>query len=256
MVEYMDHLVGNVVSKLNETGLRRNTILVWTTDNGTSGGQSNLMNGRLVKGAKGKTLENGTCEPFVVNCPGTVPAGQTTDALIDFTDLLPTFAELAGSQLPAEHVFDGHSFAPLILGNTRQGPRTWILSMGGGGGTYNSAGRVINNHLYRDRVIRDQRYKLYIETDRSSAKLVDLKSDPAELDNRLHDPQLADVLTRLQAIEKQLPAQDASPHYSPLPEQPWDIRQKNPGRKQGLKGLPSNAPRAGRRKNKSASASR
>jgi len=250
MVEYMDHLVGKVVSRLDETGLRHNTIIVWTTDNGTSGGQSNLMNGRLVKGAKGKTLENGTCEPFVVNCPGVVPAGRTTDALIDFTDLLPTFADLAGSQLPAEHIFDGHSFAPLILGKALDGPRKWVLSMGGGAGTYDSNGRVINNYVYRDRVIRDKRFKLYIETDRSSAKLVDLKSDPAELTNRIEDPQLADVLSRLQAIEKRLPAQDAAPHYSPLPEQPWDLRQKSPGRKQGLKGLPSNAPRSGQQNRK------
>ena len=95
-------------------------------------------------------------------------------------------------------------------------------------------------------MIRNKRFKLYVETDRSSAKLVDLETDPAELKNRLTDPKLAGALRELKAIEKTLPAADASPRYSPLPDQPWDVKQKNPGRKTGLKGLPSNAPRKGR----------
>jgi arylsulfatase A-like enzyme len=249
MVEYMDHLVGKVVAKLDETGLRKDTIVIWTTDNGTSGGISNLMNGRLVRGAKGKTLENGTCEPFVVNCPGIVPAGKTSDALIDFTDLLPTFASIAGSVLPEGHVIDGKSFSKVIFGRADDGPRKWILSMGGGAGTYDSEGRVINIHGYRDRVIRNKRYKLYVETDRSSAKLVDLEADPAELKNQLDNPKLAKVLAELEEVEKQLPPKDAAPRYSPLPKQPWDVKQKNPGQKKGLKGLPSNDP-AVRRKDR------
>ncbi|MBT5020149.1 sulfatase-like hydrolase/transferase [Planctomicrobium sp.] len=242
MVEYMDLLVGNVVKKLDEKDLRKNTIIVWTTDNGTSGGIKNMMNGRLVKGAKGKTLENGTCEPFVVNCPGLVPAGTVSDGLIDFTDLLPTFAELADAKLPTDNTFDGHSFADHILGKTDDTERTWILSMGGGAGTYDpESGRVMNLYQYRDRVIRDKNYKLYVETDRSSAKLVDLENDPAELKNVINKPDYSAALNKLQEIEKQFPATDGSPRYAPLKELPWDIDKKNPGQITGLKGLPSNA---------------
>ena len=241
MVEYMDHLVGKLVTKLDQKGLRNNTIVIWTTDNGTGGGQSNKLTGRLVRGAKGKTLENGTCEPFVVNCPGVVPKGVVTDALTDFTDLLPTFAELAGAKMPEGHVIDGKSLAPLLLGKADDGPREWIMAMGGGAGTYDpDNGRVINVHRYRDRVIRDKRYKLYVETDRSSAKLVDLKNDPAELKNVIDDPKLASVLEKLQKVEASFPAEDAAPRYTALPPQKWDLKQKNPGRKSGRKGLPSN----------------
>ncbi len=250
MVEYMDQLVGNVVKKLDELELRENTIVVWTTDNGTSGGISNRMNGRLVKGAKGQTLENGTCEPFVVNCPGRVPAGTVSDALSDFTDLLPTFAEPGGATLPKSHTFDGKSQASVWLGQTQDGPREWILSLGGGAGTYDpETGRVINVHRYRDRVIRDKRFKLYIETDRSAAKLVDLDADPAELKNVIDDPAHAAVVERLQKIESYFPAEDAAPRYTALKPQKWDLVQKNPGRKSGLKGLPSNGP-AKKRKRK------
>lgn len=247
MVQYMDFLMGRIVTKLEKTDLRENTIVVWTTDNGT-GGKSNTLNSRVVRGAKGKTLENGVCEPFIVSCPGLVPEGVTTDALTDFTDLLPTFAELADAQLPEGHTLDGKSFAPLILGKSDDGPRQWIMAMGGGGGTYDENGRVINVYRYRDRVIRDKRYKLYVETDRSSAKLVDLKEDPDEYVNRLGDHALTEVRARLEAVEKSFPGMDASPHYTPLAPQKWDLVQKKPGQIERLKGLPSNG--GGRKKNK------
>ena len=249
MVEYMDHLVGKIVKKLNEKALRKQTIIVWTTDNGTSGGISNRMHGRVVRGAKGQTLENGTCEPFIVNCPGLVPEGLSTNALTDFTDLLPTFAELGKAKLPANVVFDGKSLADVYLGKSETGPRKWIMAMGGGAGTYDEHGRVINIYRYRDRVIRNQRYKLYVETDHSSAKLVDLKTDPAELHNLIADPQLSSILQELQKVKASFPAEDASPRYRPLPKQPWDVVQKKPGRKSGLKGLPSNRVRRKRKQN-------
>ena len=88
MVEYMDYLVGKIVKALQENGVRKNTIVIWSTDNGP---------------AKGKTSEKGACEPFVVNCPGLVPKGVVTDALVDFTDQLPTFCELGGAELPKGH---------------------------------------------------------------------------------------------------------------------------------------------------------
>jgi len=250
MVKYTDTLLGRLVAKLDETGLRKQTIIVWTTDNGTSGGISNRMQGRMVSGAKGRTLENGTCEPFIVNGPGLVPEGVVSDALGDFTDLLPTFAELAGAELPDGVTLDGKSQAAHWLGKADDGPRDWIMAMGGGGGTYDENGRVINRHVYRDRVIRDKRFKLYVETDRSAAKLVDLANDPAELTDVKDDPRFADALARLKAVEATFPDQDASPRYTPLPPQDWDVVQPRPGRTRGLSGLPSNAPARGSRRNR------
>ena len=207
MIECMDLLVGNLVSKLEERGLRENTIFVWTTDNGT-GSSSNRLNGRVVRGRKGTTLENGCCEPFIVSCPGAIAEDTVSNALTDFTDLLLMFAELAGANLPQEYTIDGKSFASVLRGESELGQREWIMAMGGGAGTYDESGRVINSFNYRDRVIRDRRYKLHVETDRSSAKLVDLEDDPDELINRVEDPALADVLTKLEAVEKSFPAQD------------------------------------------------
>ena len=239
MVQYMDYLVGNVVKKLDEQGLRKNTIVIWTTDNGSPGGIANKMDGRLVKGAKGKTVENGVCEPFVASGPGIVPERKTTDALVDFTDLLPTFAELGGAKLPDGYHIDGKSFAPVLTGESDDGPRHWIMAMGGGAGTYDENGRVINVHSYRDRVIRDKRFKLYVGADRSAVKLVDLANDPAEQKNVIDDRRFADELARLKKVEESFPAEDASPRYNPLPKQPWDVVQKNPGRKSQRQNAPS-----------------
>jgi len=108
MVRYTDHAVGRLVATLDELRIRQRTIVIFSTDNGSGGGLSARMNGRLVRGGKAKLSENGVCEPFIVNCPGLVPAGTVTDALTDFTDLLPTFAELGGAELPKGMVLDGN----------------------------------------------------------------------------------------------------------------------------------------------------
>ena len=177
MVRYTDKLVGRLVAALDEAGVRGNTIIVFTTDNGT-GGNSNRRLGRVVRGGKAQMSEqNGTAMPFIVNCPGTVPAGVVTDALVDFTDLLPTFAELGGGKLPAAREVDGKSFAPLILGKSESGPRKWIMSMGGGAATLRD-GRVVPKLTYDDRVLREQRFKLWIDTNRQPSKLFDLIADP------------------------------------------------------------------------------
>ena len=64
--------------------------------------------------------------PFIVNCPGTVPAGVETDALTDLSNMLPTFVELGGGTIPEDLIIDGESIAPLILGEDRfSGSQFW-----------------------------------------------------------------------------------------------------------------------------------
>ncbi|KPJ68695.1 MAG: N-acetylgalactosamine 6-sulfate sulfatase, partial [Planctomycetes bacterium DG_20] len=100
MVRYTDHIVGRLVKALDSLGIRGRTIVIFSTDNGSGGGVTARMNGRQVRGGKATLGEPGVCAPFIVNCPGLVSAGVKTDALTDFTDLLPTFAELGGAALP------------------------------------------------------------------------------------------------------------------------------------------------------------
>ena len=119
MVRYMDFTIGKLIKALDNLGIRENTIIIYTTDNGTTGQITGKMNGREVQGGKTKTTENGICEPFVVNCPGLIPEGKTTEALGDLTDILPTCANIAGASLPENYVFDGVSLVRCVFRENR-----------------------------------------------------------------------------------------------------------------------------------------
>ncbi|MHC4252761.1 MAG: sulfatase-like hydrolase/transferase, partial [Planctomycetota bacterium] len=140
MVRYTDKLVGRLVGAIDELGIRDRTIVIFTTDNGSGGRITGSLKGRKVKGGKAKESENGVCEPFIVNCPGLVPAGVETDALTDFTDLLPTFVELGGGKVPGDLTIDGVSFAPVILGKAKDTSREWIMALGHGGAKLDAEG--------------------------------------------------------------------------------------------------------------------
>jgi arylsulfatase A-like enzyme len=228
MVRYTDHAVGRLVAALEDLKIRQRTIVIFSTDNGSAGGISARMGGRLVRGGKGSLGEPGPCGPFIVNCPGLVPEGVVTDALADFTDLLPTFAELGGAELPRDAVIDGVSFAKLILGKADDSPREWIMALGHGAARLDAEG-VRPKQDFTDRVVRDKRYKLWV-LNGESAKLFDLLNDPAEQNDLIDSshPKVIAARKRLEAVVQSCPTQDARPRYDPTPPQPWD---KKPGAK-------------------------
>ena len=147
MVRYTDKLVGRLVKTLDELKIRERTIVIFTTDNGSTRGQVGTRNGVKVKGAKAQEIEAGICAPFIVNGPGMVPAGVESDALSDFSDLLPTFVELGGGTIPKGLTIDGVSIAPVLLGKSKDSPREWILAMGHGAGKLDDKG-VRGRHDY------------------------------------------------------------------------------------------------------------
>ncbi len=124
-IQYMDKLVGKLIAELDNLGLRQNTILVFTGDNGTAASFPSTVNGQAVVGVKGSMLEGGSRVPLVVNWPGTTPEATVNNDLIDFSDFFSTFAELGGAPLPAGVTLDSHSFAPQILGQVGT-PRDWV----------------------------------------------------------------------------------------------------------------------------------
>ena len=221
MVRYMDFLVGRLVDTLDELGLRERTYIVYTTDNGTSKGIDGRMNGREVAGGKGTLGENGIHAPFIVSGPR-IPSGVTTDALMDFSDLFPTFSELAGLAVPDSLVMDGYSFAPVLRDPSDSGRRDWVLSMGFGPAKLTQAG-VVPVKPFTDRAVRDARFKLWVE-DGISTALYDLATDPGESANLLQsaEPAHREARARLEEIVASFPREDARPRYRPLLPQPWD----------------------------------
>jgi arylsulfatase A-like enzyme len=219
MVRYIDYLIGKTINHLEQLGIRERTIVVFTTDNGSVGRLTNVCNGRKIRGGKTKTTENGVNAPFIVNCPGLVPAGKSSNALIDFSDMLPTFADFAGSKLEPSYDYDGSSLKEVFLGKSENSSRKWILAMGSHPGVATDAG-IENEHYFRDRVIRGARYKLFVDANRTPEKLVDLERDPAEENNLLNRADVENVQQRLEAVIGELPYKDGDPIYRKIPGYP------------------------------------
>jgi arylsulfatase A-like enzyme len=113
-LEFVDQALGRIFDKLAETNQINNTIIFLAGDNGTAGY------------GKGKhESEIAVHVPFLVYGPGLVKKRGISDVLVDFTDLLPTFLDLAGYKTNYTSEMDGHSFAPYLSGEKFE-PRQWI----------------------------------------------------------------------------------------------------------------------------------
>ena len=156
---YMDKLVGKLLKTLDDLKLRKNTLIVFMGDNGTASQYADrgTIGGKALSGKKGTMLECGSLVPTIANWPGVIDGGKTSDLLIDSTDLLPTFADLAGAKLPNNRVIDGHSFLPQLLGK-KGNSREWIFI-------------ELGNKWY----VRDTKWKLNREDE-----LFDMSNSPFE----------------------------------------------------------------------------
>ncbi|MEY4086008.1 MAG: hypothetical protein RLZZ405_196, partial [Verrucomicrobiota bacterium] len=123
-VEEVDWSVGQVLEALRAQGLDKDTLVVFTSDNGpwlikgTDGGSAGPL-----RGGKGSTWEGGVREPTLAWWPGHVPAGSVNDAVAGTIDLLPTFVSLAGGTVPATPVIDGRDITPILLGQSQESAR-------------------------------------------------------------------------------------------------------------------------------------
>ncbi len=149
MVEYMDKIVGKIVRQLDELGLRENTLVLFTGDNGTDAPVVSMMGDTKIKAGKGKMTDAGTRVPLVASQPGTVERGRVCQDIVDLSDFMPTICESAGISVPDELDIDGHSFWPQLVGK-KGNPRDWIYIW------YARDGK-----LPAQEFARNQRYKLY-----------------------------------------------------------------------------------------------
>jgi arylsulfatase A len=127
-VRYMDKLVGKLMAELDRLKLREKTLVIFFGDNGTGNGRADraTIGGRPLAGAKGSVLDGGGRVPMIVSWPGVIPAGRVSADLVDSSDFLPTFADLAGAKLPEKTVIDGRNFAAQLRGE-KGGPRSWVF---------------------------------------------------------------------------------------------------------------------------------
>lgn len=125
MVSYMDRQVGELMDKLDALGLKENTVVIYTSDNGTAQSITSWRNGVQVPGGKGTPTLRGTHVPMIVRWPGRVQEGSVRDGLFDFTDVLPTLAEISGATLDPASI-DGRSQLGVIEGRQAKA-RDWIF---------------------------------------------------------------------------------------------------------------------------------
>ncbi|MDF3078746.1 MAG: arylsulfatase [Sphingobacteriaceae bacterium] len=127
MLSYMDQTVGKLLAKVDELGLREETVIMFIGDNGTSPLITSRFRGGTYQGDKGQTTERGTHVPLLVSWKGVVKPGSKNTSLVDFTDFLPTFRDIAGMQpAPKTEIQDGLSFYPQLKGNLST-KRDWVF---------------------------------------------------------------------------------------------------------------------------------
>ena len=127
MVAYADKAVGQIVSQLGKSGVRDNTLIIFTGDNGTDTPIVTPWNGKKVLGGKGTMSDTGTRVPLIVNWPaGIRKAGRVVDDLVEFTDVFPTICEVTTAKLPKNHPGDGASIVPVLRNQAGARKKDWV----------------------------------------------------------------------------------------------------------------------------------
>ncbi len=119
MVEYTDQLVGKIISKIEELNLSKNTLILFTGDNGTMGKiEVPMKDGTFIRGGKGKTNDRGIHVPLIAYWDKVIKPGKISKDLIDFSDFYPTLAEIFQVNISNEKDIDGIGFASVLKGKS------------------------------------------------------------------------------------------------------------------------------------------
>ena len=232
MIEYVDLIIGRITKTLEELNLKDRTIIFFSGDNGDVYGYPLLYKklgqknpgkqGELHRG-KGTLYEGGVNVPLIVSGGPVIRRGET-EALVDFTDILPTLADFAGVSVVKEkqqnnndyrgilgeyisvagqYKGDGQSIAPFLTGQAEDTARNYIMFVG-----------------KRIAIIRDKRFKLWASIKEDSEnKLYDLYEDADEQINLYNSrkPIVAAARQRLEYIANRLPERtDISMQFDPV----------------------------------------
>lgn len=213
VVEEFDYETGRLLDKLDELGLRKNTLVLYTTDNGPwnqpkyyerkkGHPEGSIFWGESgpLRNGKGSPYEGGYRAACIARWPGKVPSGRVSDAVWATIDFLPTFANLAGFKVPTDRPIDGVDQMDLLFGKSEQGRESFYFDNAGirmGKWKYLRP----NAHFY-GYAIEDEREKV--------EELYDLDADIGETTNlaKKHP----EILARLkQATEKLVSRKTGAP---------------------------------------------
>ena len=145
VVEEFDHETGRLLDTVDNLGLRENTLIIYTTDNGAwnqpayynkkEGHPEGAVfwgNSGPLRNGKGSCYEGGSRVPCIVRWPGKVPKNRVSDAIFATIDFMPTFAKLAGFSVPDDRLIDGVDQSELLFGKSKEGSRDTFFYQGNG----------------------------------------------------------------------------------------------------------------------------
>ncbi len=200
MITFMDYQVGRILKLLEELDLAENTLVIFTSDNGTT-----YLKGQVdyeffnsvgnLRGLKGSVYEGGIRVPLIARWPGKIAPGRTSDLLCAHYDLLATILDAAG--LPVPKRTDGISYLPTLLGSPSQRVHDYLFwDFAGYGGQL-----AVRMGKWKG-VKRNLR-----KNPKSPLELYDLETDPGEKHNVAGDhPDIARTIERIMLEARTKPA--------------------------------------------------
>jgi arylsulfatase A len=192
MVNYMDTKIGEILDKVNSAGIADNTLVIFVGDNGTNAKVFSQFQGSTFQGGKSSTKESGTHVPMLAWWQGKILPGATNDFILDFTDIMPTLADVAGIPLPTNYgTLDGSSFYSAFTGSTTP-TRQWIY-------TYYDANMLGKPPKPAIGWVQDTQYKLYDSTGKFYRYSTDLQEKTPLKDTKL-TPSEKSLKQQFQAI--------------------------------------------------------
>lgn len=217
-LEELDHECGRLLQAMDELGLRDNTLVIFTSDNGpwsNDEGRQHPKNDKNVpwsKGpeiawgdagplreGKGSSYEGGVRVPCLVRWPGKVPAGRVSDAIFATLDFMPTLAHLARFEMPAERVIDGVDQTDLLLGMSDAGNRDTYFYHSGSHGVRRGKWKLLKAGRWPQNFNRT--YPKDLGT--NDVELYDLEADLGETENvAAEHPQVVAELMKLKLAEE------------------------------------------------------
>ncbi|MDX2267350.1 MAG: sulfatase [Bryobacter sp.] len=209
VVEELDWSVGEVFGALKRNGLERDTLVIFTSDNGPW----HLGSPGGLRGRKGGTYEGGMRVPAIVRMPGKVAAGKVSEQWVSSLDVLPTVASLTGASLP-QRPLDGVNLWPVLSGKQAQLGRDAYLYFDG----------------WNAQCIREGNYKLHI------SRYNVMAYNPAPPGGKINLPLASPELYNLET--------DPDESYDIAPENPQKVKELLTKHEQMLSSFPEEVKQA------------
>ena len=186
MIALIDDQLARIIQRLDETGQRENTVIIFTSDHGESLGDHGLL-------YKGCRFYDGLVRvPLIFNCPGSIESGLQSEALVELLDMSATILDFAGVERP--EYFQGDTLRSILSGESEAGHhRDSIRS------EYFDAldKKFCNGNASFATMYRTRRYKLSVYHRDNLGELFDLENDPHEFDNLWEDPAYEEIKNEL-----------------------------------------------------------